>query len=542
MRAVAATRDAHRRSRRYLVPAAVAAAVTLTLGACGSSGHPGSGGGSSVGVSAQPPNGPARTTGKITIGTTFAPGNLSPGLDSSGADYQYLELVFEPLITLNLKTGALEPDLATSWRYVGPKKLHFDVELRHGVKFSDGTPFNAAAVVSFDKDYITEGNILSDLQYVTKVTALNPYEVQYTLRHPNSQLAYGLADRAGLIPSPTAFKKEGKSFGTQPVGAGPYKFVSENAGATYTFTRNNMYWNNAHLPRAQNITFQIFGNDTTLISALRSGTVDVANGLFPQDVQTLRAAGLNVEVTPGTGFIGGYFNGRLAPFSKAKMRLAFNLALNRTAIANAGTDGIGKPWDEVIAPGTHGYSKSEEPVYPYDPARAKRLVAQAGYPHGIHVTCYAYPGLGFQITGPIVLAEEKKVGIDINLITGAAAQVDPFYTKNLSPCYFSGFGGGANPVTTYEALMFSQSYYNAGKTNFGVDQYLNELYDTYSVSKEQAIFNNINKVQKTDPSNFIIYGSPEISAYRKDIGGWIVTPYGAGAPPESHWQGLYFVK
>jgi peptide/nickel transport system substrate-binding protein len=370
------------------------------------------------------------------------------------------------------------------------------------------------------------------------VSAVGNYEVVYHLSQQNSQLPYGLADRAGMIPSPTAVAKEGKQFGTHPVGAGPYSFVSENPGATYSFARYDGYWNNANQPRVQNIRFQIFGNDTSLVAAVRSGTVNMAGAVFPQDVQTLKAnPNLDVAVGPGTAFDMVYFNGRMKPFDNPQVRLAFNLALNRKAIMDAATDGLGQVWTEPVAPNTFGYSASAVPVWTYDPTRAKRLMAQAGYPNGVDATCYTYPGLGYDITAPIVISEEKAVGINIKVISGTPAQVVPFYTENLAPCYLSGWLGGPNPVTTYEGILWSKSYYNAGKTDFGVDKYINQFFTTYTTSGYNSLFDSINQAMKTNPGYAVIYANPSINVYQKNVGGWVISPFEL-----DNWQGLYFTS
>ncbi len=523
----------NRRGRRGWVGAAapILVASALALSACGS-------GSGSTTNGAPRPGGKKITTGAITIGTTFAPTTLDPGTGTSGADYQYLDFVFDRLINFNEKTGNLQPMLATSWSFRGANKLTLDVKLRHGVKFSDGTPFNAQAVVTYSKAYIKDGDVLDNLQYVTKISAVNNYEVRYTLSQQNSQLPYGLADRAGMIPSPTAVAKEGKGFGVAPVGAGPYKFVSENAGSSYSFTRNDAYWNNANQPRVKKINFQVFATDTALVSAVRSGSVNMAGALFPQDVQVLKSdANVTTSIDPGTGFDVVYFNGKLKPLTNPKVRLAFNLALNRTAIMNAATNGLGKVWTQPVAPGTYGYSKGEAPVWTYNVAKAKQLMAQAGYAKGVNMTCYTYPGEGFNITAPVIISEEKAIGININVVTGTPAQVVPYYTKNLAPCYLSGFLGGANPVTTYEGLLWSKSYYNAGKTNFGVDRYIDKFFTTYTKANYQALFDHINKVMKTSPGYAVLYANPDINVYQKNIAGWVISPFEL-----ENWQGLYFTS
>ena len=475
------------------------------------------------------------TNGTISIGLTTPPSTLNPATSTSGDDYPYLYFVFDRLINRNFKTGVLQPMLATSWRFIGAKKLEFVVNLRHGVTFQDGTPLNAQAVVTFSKSFIKNGDAGNDLQYVTGITANGADQVVYHLSQQNAQLPNGLADRAGMIPSPTAVAKEGTSFGTDPVGAGPYKFVSEVAGASYNFTRYDGYWNNASLPRVANVDIKVFQTDTALVSAIRSGDVNIAGSVYPQDVATLKSLpNLDVASGPNVTFNLAYFDGARAPLNNQKIRLAFNLALNRKAIMNAATDGLGQVWTEAQPPGTLGYVKSLDPVWKFDPNRAKALVKASGIKNPT-MTCLEYPGYGYEITAPIIIAEEKAVGINVNVIPGPAASVTAFFTnKSAAQCFLAYGSGGGNPYYSYLGL-WSKAYYNAGKTNFGVDSYYAKLFTTYTNAGEQKLFYDINKDQITDPGYAIFYAPPAINVYAKNIGGWIISPLDL-----DNWQGLYF--
>jgi ABC-type transport system substrate-binding protein len=514
------------RRRRFLLVATLGAAV---IALCGS-------GSSSAGSN-------INTDGTITIGTVFPNGTLDPTTSTTGTDEQYLYFVFDRLIGRDPKTAQLEPMLATSWKFVGPKKLELRVTLRHGVKFQDGTPLNSAAVVAYSKTYIKNGDTGNSLQYVKNITTDGPYTVIYHLSQQNAQLPQGLAALGGMIASPTAMAKEGKSFGTHPVGAGPYSFTSEVQGASYRFTRFDGYWNNAKLPRVKNVTVKVFQTDTALVNAIQSGDVNVAGGeindplgVLPQDVDVLkRNSNLVVAIGQSPRFEIAYFNGSKAPLDNQKIRLAFNLALNRKAIMEAATNGLGRVWTEAQPRGTLGYVKSLDPLWPYNPAKAKRLVVAAGYPNGADITCYAIAGQDYNITGPIMIAEEKAVGINLKIVPGTAAQVTPFFTNKTSQqCFFASGSGEGNPFYSYLGL-WSKAYYNAGKTDFGVDPFYAKLYTTYTAKGQQQLFYDINKVEKTNPGYSILYGYPSVNVYQKNIGGWRVSPLTL-----DNWQGLYY--
>jgi len=511
------------RSTRFLA-AAVAAAAVVALAAC-ASGTPGTAAGGGGG------NG-----GTITIGTEFPPGTLDPTTGTQGSDLGYLNFVFDTLVQQNPQTGAIEPMLATSWKYLGPAHLELALFLRHGVTFQDGTPFNAQAVVDYSKAFIKAGDIANLLQYVTSVTASGQDEVVYHLSQQNAQLLGGLTGRAGMIPSPAAVRKEGANFAVHPVGTGPYSFVSETQGASYDFTSFPGYWNNAAVKRARNVDFKIFQSDTALVAAVRTGDVNVAFHLAPQDVATLKGIpGLSVSVGPGTQFGLAYFNSSRKPLDDPRVRLAFNLALNRPAIAEAVTDGLGQVTTQPQAPGTVGYIKSLDPAWPYDPAKAKSLMAQAGYARGVSLACYEYPGLGFETAAPIIIAQEKAVGINMTIIPGTPAQVGTFFTNKAQPeCFLANYGGGGDAPVAFE-LLWSQSYYNAGKTSYGIDKDFEQFYQAYSDAGINQIAYDIVKRQQANPGYAPMFTAPLVNVYQKGIAGWVTSNLGI-----DNWRGLYY--
>lgn len=478
----------------------------------------------------------------IAIGTPFAPTTLDPQVGTSGGDYAYLYFLFDRLIQQDPLTGALKPMLATSWSFVGKNKLAFDLNLRRGVKFQDGTPFNADAVIATFKRQKAKGDVLNNLQFVKGYKKLSPYKVRILLSQQNAQLPYGLADRAGMIFSPTALAKTGdKDFGNNPVGAGAYKFVSQKAGAEYVFTRFDGYWNNnapTRKRRVKNIKYVVFKTDSAEVAAIRSGQIQVAAVLYPQNVADLRKeSDLVTTVGPNTTFSMIYFNGKLKPFDDPRVRLAVNHALDRQAIMKAASEGLGTVWYQPVPPNTFGWTKGINPLWPRDIAKAKALMAEAGYADGVDVECYTYPGLGFEITAPIVVQNFKEIGINLKVVTGTPAQVVPFYTQNLSPCYLSGWGGGPNPAVAYRGILWSKSYYNAGKTNFGVDKQIEAIMRTYTPLAQQALYRSINLGMKRAPGYAPLYANPSVTAYAKNVKGWVTSPFPLANPT---YQGLYY--
>lgn len=520
---------------RAIAPIAAAALVSVFVAACGSS--PGSNSGSGSGSK-------INTNGTITEGYTLPPTTLDPEVGTSGADYVYLEALYGNLIEINSK-GNLVPALATKWGFSssgGKTDNVFTVYLRHGLKFSDGTPLNAAAVVSDWKRYLSSGDVLDDMEYVipSSIHAVGQYEVQEQTSQPNAQLPWGLADRAGMIVDPTAFQSEGAAnFATHPVGAGPYKVTTVTAGHSYCYTRNDLYYeSNTANPRIQNLCIQDYATTTAEDTALRAGTIQVGIYLQGNDYKVLKPdANLNILHGPSLGFDEIYFNAQSKPSAHGpnlvnpKIRLAFNLGLNRQQMNKIGEDGLGTVSTELRPPGSLGYDTQYDTQLAYNPTKAKHIMQSLGYSssHPYNLTCDWYPGLGYNLTDPVMIASEQAIGINLKVVEGPETDVVGYYTNDTYPCYVSGWGGGANPVTTFEGMLWSSSYYDAHfcKTttscgpgaSFGDDTYINKFFTTFTTSGLTSLFEQINKNQTTNPGNAVAYFNPTITAFAKNVGG-----------------------
>jgi ABC-type transport system substrate-binding protein len=529
------SRRARPKGIRVIIPLAVATLLSALVAACSSAPSSPSGSGSSSAIN---------TNGTITEGYTLPPTTLDPEVGTSGADYVYLAAIFGNLVEVD-KSGNLIPAMATKWAFSGTgaqKDDIFTVWLRPGLKFSDGTPLNAAAVVADWKRYIASGDVVDDLEYVipSSIHAIGQYEVQEQTTQPNAQLPWGLTDRAGMIVDPTALASEGAAnFGTHPVGAGPYKITSVTAGHSYCYTRNDTYYlSNTVQPRIKNLCIQDYANTTAEDTAMRSGTIQIGIYLQGNDYKVLKPdPNLNVLHGPSLGFDQIYFNGLTKPGAHGpnlvspKIRLAFNLGLNRAEMNKIGEDGLGTVGTEVRPPGTLGYVAQYATQLNYNPTKAKSIMQSLGYSpsHPYHLTCDWYPGLGYNLTDPVMIASEQAVGIDLTVVEGPETDVVGYYTNNTYPCYVSGWGGGANPVTTYEGILWSHSFYNAHfcttttscgpGTDFGDDQFIDKFFTTFTPSGLTAIFTAIDQNQITNPGNAVVYFAPTITAYAKNVAG-----------------------
>jgi peptide/nickel transport system substrate-binding protein len=276
----------------------------------------------------------------------------------------------------------LTPSLAESWTVSADQRV-YEFKLREGLKFHNGDPFTAEDVkFSF---YRTKGaKILQDK--VREVTIVDPYRVRFQLQEPfpDFMTYYGtFATGAGWIVPKKYFEQVGPDgFRKHPIGLGPYKFVSNTPGVELVMEANESYWRK--VPSVKRLVYKSVPEPTTRMAMLKRGEVDIAYLLdAPQAQDVKRDPNLKLAFSGGIGTFYLDFLDQWdpkSPWHDRRVRLAANYAIDRQALSDAETLGASKPAGNHVPP-TFEFALPLEP-YPYDPARAKKLLAEAGYPNG----------------------------------------------------------------------------------------------------------------------------------------------------------------
>lgn len=303
---------------------------------------------------------------------------------SMGPEAQYYQPVYDTLIRLDTK-GNPTPNLATSWSY-DKAQTTLTLKLREGVKFTDGTALDADAVAkSLLHTKSGTASAAGEIQDVTGVSAVDPHTVAIKLSHPTAALLPALGQVPGMIVSPKALDAPGT-----PVGSGPYKLdkTATTAGQTYTYVRNADYWNTKAFPYDK-IVIKYLSDPAARTNALLSGQLDGAT-LSLSRVATVKGRGLSV-VTYQPGDVEGLYiwdrAGKKVPaLGKVKVRQALNYAFDKAAIVKSAKTGLGTPTTQLFAKGEDGYDAALNDTYSYDPAKARKLLKEAGYPNGFSVT------------------------------------------------------------------------------------------------------------------------------------------------------------
>jgi peptide/nickel transport system substrate-binding protein len=338
---------------------------------------------------------------------TFDPAQLS-----GGAKDNYWQAVYDTVLKLDYKSAKPEPNLATKWSY-NEDQTELTVTLRPGVVFSDGTPLTAEALKANAVALRDKGGSssimmshLADVKVVDDVTAI------YQLREPDPAFLGYLTTVGGAISNPKNIGT--KEIATVPAGSGPYVLDATRtvAGTNYVFTRNPKYWNKASFPYDE-VTITPIVEASARVNAVKSGQVD--GGVFDPDARAeLKASGLHVDSNPvdWRGLMLVDREGKKTPaLSDVRVRQAINYALDKNAFLKNIEFGEGTATGQIFIPGDLGYVKELDNRYPYDPAKAKELLAKAGYAGGFDLIMPAFDfRSGVQ---PVMIQQLASVGIRV---------------------------------------------------------------------------------------------------------------------------------
>jgi len=396
--------------------------------------------------------------GTLTVAYASVPQTLDPAKTVQNNSL-YQALAYQPLI-VRRSDGTLQPGLATSWRYVGSDNTQLELQLRSGVKFSDGSSLTAQNVVDHFEYVLKAGGQFVPLFAGDKFTATGPLTVVIKSPKPNPDLPTLLTqdDVVGGIISPVGLQDKAK-LGGQTFGAGPYKLDpgATVAGDHYTFVQNPHYYDKPSVHWTK-VVVRAITNPQATLNAMKTGQVDFAVG----DASTLaaaRQAGLTVAMTPllWTGVTLADRNGTMSkPLADVRVRQALNYATDRQAIASALFRDGGRPTSQLTVPGGYGYDSTLDDAYPYDVGKAKQLLADAGHPDGFALKIVTADYQSMNLVAQALAQQWKKVGVTLEITDRANANQyfsDAFGPKY--PAFMTIFG--QQPIWTEGPSLFLPS-------------------------------------------------------------------------------------
>lgn len=489
----------------------------------------------------------------IIVGTGGLPNTLDSGDANDANSIAVTSQITEKLITHAPGTTNLVPALAKSWTGNEDSTV-WVFELEEGVRFHDGTPFDAEAVkFSLDRWNDPEnpyhfgaegkgypgwrdlfGGFLGGGSALDRVTVLDEHTVQLELNRSVSFLPAILASGYFGIDSPTAVKAAGVEYGTPKVGSvgtGPFRFALWEEGSRIVLSANPDY--RLGPPASEQLVFVGVGDATARIAQLKAGAVDVVYGLAQGDLPSLESDP-NVEIIRSSS--GGMNTSMLAihqsqpPFDNVKVRQALSYAIDRQALVDAFDGGEVPAAKDILPPTLWGHADVEP--YTYDPARAKELLAEAGYPNGFETELWyretARIRLGLVEAMASYLAD---IGIRASLKTEDAAAFLQDQLSGKFPLYTAGWNADfADPDTFIYTFYGPNAVSRFGWDDPAVVALTEEARRAPTQAERAVLYAEVLAIaHEAAPTFPLAHGTP-FMAVRKGVQGVIVNPLG-GLPP-----------
>jgi peptide/nickel transport system substrate-binding protein len=348
----------------------------------------------------------------LTLGLVLEPPHLDPTANAAAVigEVTYAN-IYQGLTRID-DNGKVLPDLAESWT-VSDDGTVYTFKLHSGVKFHDGTPFDANDV-KFSLDRARAKDSVNPQKpyfaHIKDVTVVDPTTVKVTLDQQQGLFLYDMAMPAALIVAP----ESADTNKTKPIGTGPFKFDHWRNGSEITLVKNPDYWGTP--ASLEHVTFRIIPDAAAAIPALLSGDVQAFANVPPTAAAQVKDdPRLKIVVGTTEGETIMSINNKKPPFDKLAVRQALASAIDRKAVIEGAQDGYGTPIGSHFSPGDAGYIDLTG-VYPHDIAKAKEYLKEAGLPNGFNATLKLPPTPYARDSGQVIQSELKEIGVNLTII------------------------------------------------------------------------------------------------------------------------------
>ncbi len=483
----------------------------------------------------------AQPVGTLVVGLVAEPVNLDPAQVTDLNSNRVGRRIVETLVTFPEESTQIVPGLAESWT-ISKDGLRYTFKLRKGITFHDGTPFNAEAVkFSIERQILPEHpfNKLGKYPFanyffgtVKAVEVIDPQTVEIVLKEARASFLAVLTAGAASIVSPTAVRKWGADYALHPVGTGPFKFVQWDSGQKVVLEKNPSYW---RFPvKLERVVFRSIVEDQARLTELLTGSLDLIVGVPPDFVGQLeKDARLTLlkQVGAHVWYLG--INNQKKPFEDKRVRQALNYAVNKEAIVRDVLKGTGAASAGPVLPGTWGAEPTIKP-FAYDPARAKKLLAEAGYPNGFSTTLWTpESGSGMQSSvamSTVIQSNLKAVGINVTLQTMEwGAFLAKLRTKEQELFALSWMAGNEDPDMVMYPLLHSTQWTPGGPNralykNPKFDDLLHQARISTDQAKRAELYREAQRILHDDPPWIFVDHEIQVAAHTKRVQGFKLHP------------------
>jgi len=440
---------------------------------------------------------------ELRAGIHYTIATMDPAFITSRGQDQTVRNIYDGLVNWKPGTVEIAPALAKSWEASGDG-LAYTFHLRKGVQFHRGYGELKASDVKFSFERVMDPKTKSprskDFKLVKKIEVLDDYTLRITLKKPYPGLMHMLADRGAFVTSEKAVKKLGKDIGRAPVGTGPFFVTKWIPKQNVDMERNEKYF--AGPPRLKKVTFISIREAASRFMAFDSGQIDLIQVADPDRVaKYLKDPNVVVKSKPGliTRYIG--FNQKIKPFDDVRVRRAIQHAVDKEYIVKNLFKGLSVKSINFVPPLNFGYT-ADVMTYPYDVEKAKKLLAEAGYPNGFKTSLYI-PNIP-RFTGHSVVIKDSlsKIGVDVDL---KLLDVSVFLAacRKGEPPMFTVSSGGSPNTAFYMFLYFHSNNFPPGNnfayySNPKVDALIDKAQVTVDSEKQKALLVEAQKIIAED--------------------------------------------
>ena len=467
----------------------------------------------------------AAPMGKITAAFTGQPSTFDPHkITGLPIAFQYPN-IFDTLLYRS-PDGKLIPHLAVSWKLVTPKVWEF--KLRKGVKFSNGETMDANAVKFSIERIIAPGMKTRQISYfrsVARVEVVDKYTARVHTKKPDMMLPNILSGYGQIVPPKYYSKTDPKILARKPVGSGPFRMAKWGKNQEIVYEANPNYWKPG-VPKAKTVVLKLVTEATTRVAALVSGTVDIIDNVPPQ-LASLVKNNSKTQIMSGPSPRAHLVMMTIkkgSPWANPKVRMAMNYAVDKDSIIKNIFQGNAEKINVLQGPGSFGQNPNLKP-YPYNPAKAKKLLAEAGFPNGFQADMFVPHGrylMGKQ-AAEAVASYLDAVGIKVKMLS---MEWGAFVRKSRAR-----WKPGTKPYMWYSARMDLQLHADGmyagfihGKATWGgfrdagVDKLLGEARGEPNEAKRVKMYHNINRILHDDKVPLIfLYRVNQIHAKKKNV-------------------------
>jgi glutathione transport system substrate-binding protein len=481
-------------------------------------------------------NGEKRTD--LVVAQDANPTTLDPQDAQDTLSFSIMKTMYQGLLGFD-KDMKVVPVLAEALPEVSKDAKSLTFKLKKGIKFQDGTEFNAEAVkVNIDrvKNPANKLKRASLFAVVDHAEVIDPYTVKIVLNKPFAAIVQTFAHPAAMMISPKAIKEYGKDVARHPVGTGPFQFVEWKDADHVTVKKFDGYWDKEHPAKVDKITFKPVLEAASRVAMLKTGEAQFVFPLPTDQAEALKNdSHIDVERSPSIVEFYLAFNTTKKPFDDKRVRQALNYAVNKDAMIKIVRNGFAEPAESVIAPKVWGFQKQQ--MYGYDPEKAKKLLADAGFPNGFETTIWTSNNTEYMKAAQFIQQQWKTVGVNASVQSMESGTLsNQMYVKPEDSKMLTYFGGwspstgeadwGIRPLLT--KALFPPAGYNVGYyVNEQVEKDIAKALETTDEKERLAAYADAQKTIVENAPWVFTYTRDNVDGKWKNLSGVYVLPDGA---------------